>query len=139
MFRKIYFLLLLVQKSVDIVLTFSAIDYKDPHFVENRTVIVQLMEWKFSDVAKECEQFLGPYHYGGVQLSPVAECAILPKRPWRERYQPVSYKIVSRSGTEDQLKDMIERCNGVGVRVYVDVVLNHMTADSNGKYYNVIN
>lgn len=48
--------------------------------------------------------------------------------PWFERYQPVSYnKFDSRSGTEMQLRNMIRRCNNVGVRIYVDAVINQMS------------
>ncbi len=47
-----------------------------------------------------------------------------------QRYQPVSYKLVSRSGNEQQFKDMVQRCNAVGVRIYVDAIINHMGATS---------
>lgn len=107
--------------------------YSDPHFTGNRTVIVHLMQWKFSDIAAECERFLGPYGYGGVQLSPVNEHAVLGNRPWYELYQPVSYKIQTRSGNEADFKNMVHRCNKAGVRIYVDTVLNHMTGGGDGK------
>ena len=42
----------------------------------------------------------------------------------------MSYKLVSRSGNEQQFRDMVERCNKVGVRTYVDAVINHMAAVS---------
>ncbi|CAG2172360.1 unnamed protein product, partial [Oppiella nova] len=132
----------------------TASPYSDPHFVEDRQVIVHLMEWKYSEIAKECELFLGPYGYAGVQVSPVTEVAVLANRPWWERYQPVSpvtevavlanrpwweryqpvtYEINGRSGNEQQFADMVSRCNKVGVRIYVDVVLNHMTMAEAGK------
>lgn len=41
---------------------------KDPHYVDDRTTMVHLFEWKFSDIAKECEDFLGPMGYAGVQV-----------------------------------------------------------------------
>jgi alpha-amylase len=107
----------------------------DPHFVDDRQVVTHLMEWKYSEIAKECEIFLGPYGFGGVQLSPVHECANIDRRPWWERYQPVSYKIDGRSGNEQQFADMVKRCNKVGVRIYVDVVLNHMTGVQTGIPY----
>lgn len=50
-------------------------------------------------------------------------------RPWWEVYQPMSYEIGTRSGTEAEFADMVQRCNAVGIRVIVDVVLNHMTGD----------
>ena len=41
---------------------------KNPHYAPNRTTMVHLFEWKFADIAKECETFLGPMGYGGVQV-----------------------------------------------------------------------
>lgn len=35
----------------------------------------------------------------------------------------------NRFGEKAKFKNMVEKCNDVGVRVYVDVVLNHMTAN----------
>lgn len=49
-------------------------------------------------------------------------------RPWHERYQPLSYKLITRSGNEKEFADMVRRCNAVGVRIYVDLVINHMTS-----------
>lgn len=102
----------------------------DPLFHPNHSVIVALFEWPFQAIARECEEFLGPHGFGGVQVSPVNEHLILPGRPWYERYQPISYKICTRSGNESDLLDMTQRCNAVGVRVYVDVVLNHMAGNA---------
>lgn len=71
----------------------------DPHFEKGHSGIVQLFEWKWLDIAKECEQFLGPKQFGGVQISPPNEYVIIDGRPWFERYQPISYKIATRSGS----------------------------------------
>ncbi|XP_046422137.1 alpha-amylase 2-like [Neodiprion fabricii] len=101
---------------------------KDPHYWDNHDVMVHLFEWKWSDIADECENFLAPQGYGGVQVSPPNENLIISDRPWWERYQPVSYILTTRSGTEDEFKDMVERCNTVGVRIYVDAVFNHMSS-----------
>ncbi|KAK7864526.1 hypothetical protein R5R35_003133 [Gryllus longicercus] len=113
-----------------------AVAQKNPHWVGGRNTIVHLFEWKFSDIAAECERFLGPMGYAGVQTSPVNEYLSLPynnpSHPWWERYQPVSYNIISRSGNEDQFADMVRRCNNVGVRIYVDVTFNDMCAAAFG-------
>ncbi|XP_026735020.1 alpha-amylase 2-like isoform X2 [Trichoplusia ni] len=99
----------------------------------NRSVIVQLFEWKWLDIAEECERFLGPKGYGGVQTSPASENLIIHlndgQRPWYERYQVISYKLKTRSGDANDFLNMTTRCNRVGVRIYVDVVFNHMTGD----------
>lgn len=102
----------------------------NPHHLAGRSGIVHLFEWKWADIAKECETFLGPNGFGGVQVSPANENAVISSRPWWERYQPISYKLQTRSGTEAQFADMVRRCNTAGVRIYVDVVFNHMAAGS---------
>lgn len=101
--------------------------HHDPNYLENRSVMVHLFEWKWNDIADECEQFLAPAGYGGVQVSPVNENVVIEKRPWWERYQPISYKIHTRSGSHEEFQSMVERCNRVSVRVFVDIVFNHMT------------
>ncbi|KAJ8298305.1 hypothetical protein KUTeg_024836, partial [Tegillarca granosa] len=103
--------------------------YTDPH-CNGKQAIVHLFEWKWTDIADECERFLSKKGYCGVQVSPANEHTVITKdypRPWWERYQPVSYKLTSRSGNEQQFKDMVTRCKAVGVRIIVDVVVNHMT------------
>lgn len=102
----------------------------NPHFWTGRSGIVHLFEWKWVDIAKECENFLAPNGFAGVQISPPNENVIVPNRPWWERYQPVSYNLVTRSGNEAAFSDMTRRCNAVGVRIYVDAVINHMSGMS---------
>lgn len=36
-------------------------------------VIVQLFQWRYDDIAKECEEFLGPRGYAGVEVSSSTE------------------------------------------------------------------
>ncbi|XP_013183225.1 alpha-amylase [Amyelois transitella] len=112
--------------------------YADHHSRTNQkpdmSTIVHLFEWKWDDIAEECERFLAPHGFGGVQISPPSENLIihLPdgSRTWYERYQVMSYKLKTRSGDESQFLNMTRRCNNVGVRIYADVVVNHMTGDS---------
>lgn len=92
-----------------------------------KTVFVQLFEWPWKDVAKECEFYLGPNGFAAVQVSPPQEHLSTSNSFWWERYQPVSYKIISRAGSEEDFKDMVSRCNKAGVDIYVDAVINHMS------------
>jgi alpha-amylase len=105
-------------------------------------VFVHLFEWKWTDIAAECETVLGPAGYAAVQVSPPQEHSVVPGAPWSERYQPVSYSLDrSRSGTRAEFVDMVARCKAVGVGIYVDAVINHMTnypspgVGSNGTAY----
>ena len=90
----------------------------------NDGVFVQMFEWRWSDLAQECEQHLGPAGYAAVQTSPPQEH--IPGPQWWTRYQPVSYRIESRSGTRQEFADMVARCKAAGVDVYADAVINHM-------------
>jgi len=49
--------------------------YKNPNFAPGRTTVIHLFEWKWNDIADECERFLGPNGYAGVQVSPPNEHA----------------------------------------------------------------
>ncbi|MFL0799072.1 MAG: alpha amylase C-terminal domain-containing protein [Agarilytica sp.] len=93
------------------------------------TAFVHLFEWSWNDIATECEQFLGPKGFDGVQISPPQEH--ITESFWWARYQPVSYKLDSRGGTEAELQSMINRCHAVDVKIYADLVFNH-TATYNG-------
>jgi len=99
------------------------------------SAFVHLFEWKWTDIAKECEAFLGPAGFEAVQVSPPSEHAVLAgaNYPWWQRYQTVSYSLEnSRSGTLDEFEDMVTRCARVGVGIYVDAVINHMTGQQGG-------
>lgn len=99
-----------------------------------RTVFVHLFEWTWDDIAQECETVLGPKGFEAVQISPPNEHVVLPEMgfPWWQRYQPVSYRLESRSGDRQQLANMVSRCRAVGVQIYADAVINHMAAEDRG-------
>lgn len=64
-----------------------------------------------------------------MQVSPPSKHIAADGYPWWQRYQPVSYSLDgSRSGSESEFKEMVDKCNNVGVRIYVDAVINHMAA-----------
>jgi alpha-amylase len=106
-------------------------------------VAVHLFEWKWTDIAAECETVLGPLGFRAVQVSPPQEHSLEPPAyPWSERYQPVSYSVErSRSGSGTEFADMVARCGASGVDIIVDAVINHMTntpspgVGSNGTAY----
>jgi alpha-amylase len=125
---------------------------------------VHLFEWKWDDIAYECEEFLGPAGYKAVQVSPPNEHRVMngvgmndgtclergnapyggscsdwdipvankKQNAWISRYQPTGYQIESRSGTREQFQSMVDRCKAVGVDIYSDMVINHMTSPGAG-------
>ncbi|MHA3700926.1 alpha-amylase [Jatrophihabitans sp. YIM 134969] len=105
-------------------------------------VQANLWEWNWNSVAAECTNVLGPAGYAGVQVAPPADSlkrtATSPDapilHPWWEVYQPGSYNLVSRMGTENEFHSMVTTCRRAGVKVYVDAVVNHMTGQGQRTY-----
>ncbi|MFE9646698.1 alpha-amylase family protein [Streptomyces sp. NPDC006365] len=93
-----------------------------------KDVTAVLFEWNFDSIAKECTSTLGPAGYGYVQVSPPAEH--IQGAQWWTSYQPVSYRIAGRLGDRTAFQNMVNTCHSAGVKVVVDAVINHMSADS---------
>ncbi|WP_343729564.1 carbohydrate-binding module family 20 domain-containing protein [Duganella sp.] len=88
---------------------------------------VQMFRWKWNDIAKECTNWLGPQGFGAVQVSPPQASASL--GAWWDVYQPVNFvSLKSNMGTEAEFQAMVNTCHAAKVRVYVDVVVNHLAA-----------
>uniref|UniRef100_A0A0M3IH18 Aamy domain-containing protein n=1 Tax=Ascaris lumbricoides TaxID=6252 RepID=A0A0M3IH18_ASCLU len=114
----------LIVGAIFVIVTANSSWYDNPQTLPNRQTMVHLFEWKWPDIAKECEDFLQHYGYGAVQVSPPNEHVIIIKNndlPWWVRYQPISYKLSSRSGNREQFIDMVQRCNKVGIRCNHDI------------------
>eukprot|EP00931_Biecheleriopsis_adriatica_P101721 TRINITY_DN76802_c0_g1_i1.p1 TRINITY_DN76802_c0_g1~~TRINITY_DN76802_c0_g1_i1.p1 ORF type:complete len:883 (+),score=137.12 TRINITY_DN76802_c0_g1_i1:35-2650(+) len=118
-----------MQKNKDVFSEFCEYDEPvgGPQGRERRSpVYVQLWEWNYDDIAKECEAYLGPNGFSGVQISPVTEHIL--GSAWFTKYQPVGFQLNSRSGSKEQLVNMVATCRRAGVQIIVDVVLNHIAA-----------
>ncbi len=109
-------------------------------------VQANLWEWNWPSVGRECTTVLGPAGYGGVQVAPPANSLSRTapdaetggrggvRHPWWEVYQPATYELDSRMGTEEQFQAMVDTCRAAGVKVYVDAVVNHMTGQGETSY-----
>lgn len=62
--RLVKFLIAFIAIAID-----CAIASKDQHYTPGRSVMVHLFEWKWNDIALECERFLGPNGFAGVQVN----------------------------------------------------------------------
>ena len=91
-----------------------------------KDVTATLFQWSFSSVAKECTDVLGPKGYGWVEVSPAQEHIL--GSEWWTSYQPISYRIGNRLGSEREFKNMIDTCHRAGVKVIADAVINHMSS-----------
>ena len=102
--------------------------------------IVELFGWPYEDIAEECE-FISHAGYMGIKIfSPNEHLANFKNiedemlNPWWFINQPVSYKLHSRMGNKKQLKNMINICRSYNLRIYADIVINHMTSGGYDMY-----
>lgn len=51
-----------------VIFTTYAVARKETNMWNDRSTIVHLFEWKYLDIAEECEKFLQHKGYGGVQV-----------------------------------------------------------------------
>jgi alpha-amylase len=91
---------------------------------------IQLFQWNWDSIARECTNVLGPAGIAWVLTSPPQEHIM--GSAWWTAYQPVSYQIESRLGTREQFTAMVKTCHDAGVAIIVDAVINHMTGQDSG-------
>ncbi|MCX8528575.1 MAG: alpha-amylase family glycosyl hydrolase, partial [Rhodoluna sp.] len=106
--------------------TANAVAADPAQVVTTQSVGVQMFEWNWNSLAKECETNLGPAGYDWVEVSPPQEHII--GDAWWIHYQPTSYKIESKLGTRAEFSAMVEICDRAGVSIIADAVINHMAA-----------
>ena len=98
----------------------------------NSDVQVIAFQQTWNTIAKECTNTYGPEGVGYVEVSPPQES--IQGSEWWTSYQPVSYKLDSKLGTEEEFKNMITTCKAAGVGIIADVVVNNTAApDGTGK------
>lgn len=59
---------MLLQLLLCVIIGAAYGDIARTNMMPDRSTIVHLFEWKWKDIADECEKFLGPHGYGGVQV-----------------------------------------------------------------------
>lgn len=92
-------------------------------------VIVTAFQQNWRSVAKECKKTYGPEGVKYVQVSPPEDH--IKGKAWWTSYQPVSYSLNSKLGTEKEFKKMVTTCKASGVGIIVDAVINHTTGFDN--------
>ncbi|NEG69258.1 type I pullulanase [Bifidobacterium choloepi] len=98
----------------------------DPSTATTATdVQVIAFQQTWNTIAKECTSTYGPEGVAYVEVSPPQES--IQGTQWWTSYQPVSYKLDSKLGTEDEFKNMVQTCSAAGVGIIADVVLNQTT------------
>ncbi|MBU0744419.1 MAG: cyclic nucleotide-binding domain-containing protein [Gammaproteobacteria bacterium] len=87
--------------------------------------ILTLLGWKWSDIMHEAP-FLAEHGYDAIKISPPQEFIVKNGDPWWSIYQPVSYHLSNFYGTEEEFIKMVDFCHGYNLKIYADLILNHM-------------
>lgn len=97
-----------------------------------KDVQVIAFQQTWNTIAKECTETYGPEGVGYVEVSPPQES--IQGTQWWTSYQPVSYKLDSKLGTEAEFASMIKQCSAAGVNVIADVAKGEQAGVAGSKY-----
>jgi alpha-amylase len=96
-----------------------------------RNVTLHAFNWQYQEIIKQLD-VIQQSGYGAILIPPP-----LYSDPqgdsWWQRYQPKDYRILlSYLGGKKDLEELIQRCHAANppIRVYVDIVLNHMANEN---------
>lgn len=94
-------------------------------------VILHAFEWKYEDIARNAPA-IAAAGYRAVLVAPPMKSERSPDCPWFKRYQPQDFRVIDNcAGNKQQFVAMIQALGANGVRVYADVVVNHMANERN--------
>jgi alpha-amylase len=92
-------------------------------------VILHAFDWKYREIAVNAAAIAGA-GYGAVLIAPPLYSD--PEGPeWWQRYQPRDYRVIrSHLGRKSGLRDVIRALHKNGLKVYADIVFNHMANEN---------
>ena len=94
-------------------------------------VILHAFDWSYQDIADNAKD-ISDAGYKAVLVTPPLKS---PKGSceWYQRYQPQDFRVIDNcDGNKESFVNAIEALNGEGVRMYADVVVNHMANERDG-------
>lgn len=95
-------------------------------------VILHAFDWHYDDIAENAKK-IAELGYGAILIAPPLYSD--ERGPeWWQRYQPKDYRVVrSYLGGKKQLEQAIQALHASNVRVYADVVFNHMANEKSAR------
>ncbi|MFC1233883.1 alpha-amylase family protein [Vibrio sp. F74] len=104
---------------------------KQRSLFDKTDVILHAFDWQYAYVAGNAKE-ISELGYKTVLVSPPMKSAIRDDgTEWWQRYQPQDYRIIDNQlGNTNDFSAMVQRLNEFGIRVYADVVFNHMANEA---------
>ena len=106
--------------------------------MEKRQIVFQAWMWKLNEIPVE---EIAKQGFTAIQTSPL--------QPLKEKihsnldnawavYQPIGYTVGNDLGTEEDLRNLAERCHRNGLKLIVDVVFRHLANERGNDVYHTI-
>jgi alpha-amylase len=93
-------------------------------------VVLHAFDWPYSRVTQQATEIANLGYKGVLVVPPLksgSDCA------WYIRYQPQDYRVIDHCrGNTESYKAMVSALRSKNVKVYADLVLNHMANERNG-------
>lgn len=94
-----------------------------------RDVILHAFDWHYIDIAANAERIAGIGY--GAMLIPPPLYSDPAGSEWWQRYQPKDYRVLrSYLGNKAELEGAIAALHRCGVKIYADIVFNHMANEN---------
>lgn len=104
----------------------------DKKVINQKTdVILHAFDWPYADITAKAQE-IGELGYRSVLVSPpMKSFKHKDGTQWWQRYQPQDYRVIDNQlGNTQDFAEMVDALKSVGVRVYADIVFNHMANES---------
>ncbi|MGB5446735.1 MAG: alpha-amylase family glycosyl hydrolase [Psychromonas sp.] len=104
----------------------------DANYIEKTDVILHAFDWPYDYVTANAKT-IADLGYRSVLVSPAMKSFIHEDgTAWWQRYQPQDYRVIDNQlGNTQDFSDMVKALEKHGVRVYADIVFNHMANEAN--------
>lgn len=120
----------------------------DGSIAMNYGAILHAFAWDFKTITENLQD-IKDAGYTSIQTSPINQCKVGEdggmalysdddKGKWYYHYQPTDYVIGNyQLGTEDEFKTLCKEADKIGLKIIVDVPLNHTTSDESAISQNI--
>ena len=94
--------------------------------------IFHAFQWDLTSVTDNLEN-IKRNNFTAVQINPIQRLKEDVKDPWWMLYQSCGFKTIGNVyGTEEELKELCTKANKLGIKIIVDIVINHVCGDEDG-------
>lgn len=96
--------------------------------------ILHCLCWRLSDIREHLLE-IRLAGFDAIQISPVTPTKQPDSNEYWLYYQPIAFTIGNNLGTKEEFIELCQACHGMGIEIYVDCVLRHMSSRDDGSLY----